>query len=73
MKRLTGKHMLVNIIALALVLGFNIFVTTTVVPAAETEAVQFNVNTSMADNLAALKGKSVTVSLASGQTIWHCK
>jgi hypothetical protein len=40
--------------------------------AAETEskeAVQFNVNTSLADNLAALKGKTVTVALSSGQTI----
>lgn len=69
MKRLTGKQTLVTLIALAMVLGFNIFITATVAPAAETGAVQFNVNTSMADNLAALKGKSVTLSLASGQTI----
>jgi hypothetical protein len=69
MKRLTRKQTLVALIAFAMVLGFNVFLTTTVVPAAETETVQFNVNTSMADNLAALKGKSVTISLASGQTI----
>jgi hypothetical protein len=33
------------------------------------EAVQLNVKTSLADNLAALKGKTVTVALSSGQTI----
>jgi len=69
MKRLTKKQTLVTLIALAMIFGGNIFMTATIVSAAETEAVQFNVSASMADNLVALKGKSVTVSLASGQTI----
>ena len=33
------------------------------------EAVQLNVNLSLADNLAALKGKTVTVTLSAGQTL----
>jgi hypothetical protein len=33
------------------------------------EAVQLNVNISLADNLAALKGKTVTVTLSAGQSL----
>lgn len=69
MKRLTSKHTLVAIIALTMLFGFNLFLNAKYVPAAEPEAAQFNVDTSMAENLAMLKGKSVTISLASGQTI----
>lgn len=39
------------------------------VSAADKETAQFNVNTSMVENLTALKGKAVTIYLASGQTI----
>jgi len=37
--------------------------------AAEKDAVQFSVNMSMTENLTALKGKTVTVHLASGQAL----
>lgn len=66
MKRLTGRCMLAAIVALTLIFG-GIPVSTTSA-AAQTDAA-FNVNSSMADNLAALKGKSVTLHLASGQTL----
>ncbi len=69
MQRSTGKYALAAVIALAMIMGANLLGMVKTVPAAETEAVQFNVNTTMADNLAMLKGKSVTLSLASGQTI----
>jgi hypothetical protein len=69
MKRFSGKQTVVVLVVLSLVLSFNIILGTRVVSAADTEAVSFNVNASMADNLAALKGKPVTVHLASGQTI----
>ncbi|MEN6438640.1 MAG: hypothetical protein ABFD97_08655 [Syntrophobacter sp.] len=39
------------------------------VSAADKETAQFNVNTSMVENLTTLKGKAVTIYLASGQTI----
>jgi hypothetical protein len=68
MKRFTGKQILLAVISLALVFGFSLIKVGGVV-AAGTEAVQFNVSTSMADNLSLLKGKTVTVYLVSGQTI----
>ncbi|MGA2400730.1 MAG: hypothetical protein ABSG91_03370 [Syntrophobacteraceae bacterium] len=69
MKRLTGKQTLVAIIALTMIFGFNLLIMAKNVPAAQTETVQFNVDTSMMENLVVLKGKSVTIYLASGQTI----
>ena len=59
-------------IALIVIVGGIPFMTPRGVLAGDTEAkpsFQFNVNTSMADNLTALKGKSVTVTLSAGQTI----
>jgi len=69
MRKLKGKHALVIIVALTIIFGFNLLISATNVPAAETEAAQFNVNTSMMENLVVLKGKSVTLYLVSGQTI----
>ncbi len=69
MRRLTGKQILSAIIALSMIFGFDLFINAKIAPAAETETVQFNVNTSMMENLALLKGKNVTVYLTSGQTI----
>jgi hypothetical protein len=69
MERMMTKNTLVAIVALTMIWGCNLFVCATRVPAAETESAQFNVNKSMEENLALLKGRSVTISLASGQTI----
>ncbi|MGC9966751.1 MAG: hypothetical protein ABSE08_15205 [Syntrophobacteraceae bacterium] len=69
MKRLTGKRTLVAIIALTMILGFNLFMNVKNVTAAEPETAQFSVDTSIMENLALLKGKSVTLYLTSGQTI----
>ncbi len=66
MKKLTGRYTLAAMIGLTLLFG-GILASTTGA-AAQTDAA-FNVNSSMADNLAALKGKSVTLHLASGQTL----
>ena len=68
MKKSTGKLVLSAAIALAIVFGFSLIKVESVTSAGP-EAVQFNVSTSMADNLSMLKGKTVTVYLASGQTI----
>jgi len=54
------------------VIGAGCFILPGNLPAAAPEAAQavsFNVNTSMADNLAALKGKTITVTLSTGQAI----
>jgi len=69
MKKLIGKHALTAVVALTMIFGFNLLINAGIVRAAETEAAQLNANTSMMENLAALKGKSVTVYLISGQTI----
>jgi hypothetical protein len=67
----TGS-ILVVIIALIVIFGINPFVVPQSFSASEEgikEAAGFNVNTSMMENLAGLKGKSVTLTLSSGQTI----
>ena len=69
MRKLNGKHVLLTIVALTIIFGFNLLISTKNVPAAETDAAQFNVNTSMMENLVVFKGRSVTLYLASGQTI----
>jgi len=68
MKKCIGKQTLVALVALAVVLGASLSIGPVIV-SAQTESIQFNVNTTMAENLAMLKGKSVTVSLTTGQTI----
>jgi len=68
MKKATFKQMLLAALAIAAVLGPSLIYAESVM-AAETDAIQFNVSASMADNLFMLKGKTVTVYLASGQTI----
>ena len=68
MKKSTGKQVLLAAIVLSIVFGFSLSKVESVA-AAGTEAVQFNPSASMADNLSMLKGKTVTVYLASGQTI----
>ncbi len=68
MKKCAGKHVLLTAIGLAMIFGFSLSKVESVA-AAGVEAVQFNVDASMADNLSMLKGKTVTVYLASGQTI----
>lgn len=60
------------VIAAAMILGVSLLLMAASVPAAEPEgkqAVQFNVNLTMADNLVALKGRTVTVTLSSGQAV----
>jgi hypothetical protein len=72
MKRSKNGSTYAIMTVLLMVLLANLFFISKVALAAEPEskeAVQFNVNTSLADNLAVLKGKTVTVSLSSGQTI----
>lgn len=72
MKRLERRSLLVVIIALIVIFGVNPFVVPQSFSAGEEgikEAASFNVNTSMMENLVGLKGKSVTLTLSSGQTI----
>ncbi|MBF0551948.1 MAG: hypothetical protein HQK60_15615 [Deltaproteobacteria bacterium] len=69
MKKLIRKQTLAAVIVLTMILGFTFFTQTKDVQAAEPEIVKFNVDTSLTENLVMLKGKSVTVFLASGQTI----
>ena len=71
MKALKGKVQLVAGFALIALLMVNLVVTLQTVQAAgETkEYVQFNTGIPLADNLIAFKGKTVTVSLSSGQTM----
>jgi hypothetical protein len=71
MKALKGKVLLVTGFALIALLMVNLVVTLQTVQAAgETkEYVQFNAAIPMADNLIAFQGKTVTVSLSSGQAM----
>jgi hypothetical protein len=69
MKKSNGKRALVALVALTVILGLNFSTSRKDAAAAGTEAVQFNVNTSVAENLAAFKGKSVTIYLISGHTL----
>lgn len=72
MKRLNGKSLIAAVIALILVFGVNSILISQSYSAGEEgtkEVARFDVNTSMVDNLAALKGKSVTVTLSTGQPI----
>ena len=68
MRKLAGKHVLLGVAVVAVIIGLGIFMGEKPAPAAS-ETVELNANTSMLDNLVALKGKSVTAHLASGQTI----
>jgi hypothetical protein len=66
------KTSMVAFVALLVIIGVLLFMTPKSVSAADTEvkpSFQFDVNTSMADNLVALKGKSVTITLSPGQSI----
>lgn len=72
MERLNRRSVIVAAIALVMIFGVNSFLVPQSFSAGEEgikEAAGFDVNTSMKDNLAALKGKSVTVTLSSGQAI----
>ncbi|MGA2731934.1 MAG: hypothetical protein ABSG35_04895 [Syntrophobacteraceae bacterium] len=72
MKKLNRKNIMVTVIALLMIFGVNSFIAPRSFSASEEgikEAAGFDVNTSMMENLAALKGKSVTLTLSSGQTI----
>jgi len=72
MKKLGRRYRPIVLIAAAIILGMSLIGMSRNVRAAGAEsqqAVQLNVNSSMADNLAAFKGKSVTVILSSGQTM----
>jgi hypothetical protein len=71
MKALKRKSLLVTGFALIALLMVNLLVMVQTVQAAgETkEYVQFNAAIPLADNLMAFKGKTVTVSLSSGQTM----
>jgi hypothetical protein len=72
MKRSRVYAILIIITATFMFLGITILVVPKAVTAANTEtkeAIQFNVGTTMAFNLASLKGKLITVTLSSGQTL----
>ncbi|MFZ2445230.1 MAG: hypothetical protein WAW37_02640 [Syntrophobacteraceae bacterium] len=72
MRRLNRKSIMVAVIALIMIFGVNSFIVPQSFSAGEEGtkgAVRFDANTSMKDNLAALKGKSVTVTISSGQAI----
>ena len=69
MRRFNGKRVLMVVVALSIVLGFSLLINTKTVSAAGADAAQFNADTSMMENLLALKGKTVTVYLMSGQPI----
>jgi hypothetical protein len=70
MKILKGKSLATGLILMTLLL-VNLFVTPQTAQAAGSpkEYVQLNASIPLADNLTALKGKMVTVSLSSGQTM----
>jgi len=69
MKVLKGKGLAAGLVLMALLL-VNLFVTLQTAQAAEDpEYVQLNTAKPLADNLIALKGKTVAVSLSSGQTV----
>jgi hypothetical protein len=72
MKKYKNRSPYAVVTILIMTLLANSFFISKAVLAAESEskeAVQFNANTTLADNLTALKGKTVTVALSSGQTI----
>jgi hypothetical protein len=67
MNRLIRKSVVVAVAALILVFGVTILIPQSY--SAGEEAARFDVNTSIGDNLTALKGKSVIVTLSGGQAI----
>jgi len=72
MKKLNRKNVMVTVIVLITIFGVNSFTAPPSFSAGEEgikEAAGFDVNTSMMENLVGLKGKSVTLTLSSGQTI----
>jgi len=72
MKRLNGKSVKLSIAALIMVFGVNLLVITQSFSAGEEsakEAARLDVSKSMQDNLAAMKGKIVTVTVTTGQSI----
>ncbi len=72
MKRLNRKSVIVAVLALIMIFGVNSFTAPRSFSAGEEgikEAAGFDVNTSMMENLVRLKGKSLTLTLSSGQTI----
>ena len=72
MKKLYRNRIMVTVIALIMIFGASSFIAPRSFSAGEEgikEAVAFDVNTSMMENLVTLKGKSVTLTLSSGQTI----
>jgi hypothetical protein len=72
MKRLNRMNVITAVIALIMVFGVNSILISQGYSAGEEgtkEVARFDVNTSMVDNLAPLKGKSVTVTLSTGQAI----
>ncbi len=72
MKKLNRKNLMITLLALIMIFGLNSFMAPRGFSAGEEgikEAAGFDVNTSMMENLAGLKGKSVTLTLSSGQTI----
>lgn len=63
------EHTLVVLAVFLMILGYSISMGAGIARSAETGSAQLSASTSLQENLAALKGKTVTVSLASGQTI----
>ncbi len=72
MKKLNRKNITVTVLALIMIFGVNSFMAPRSFSSGEEgikEAAGFDVNTSMMENLVGLRGKSVTLTLSSGQTI----
>jgi hypothetical protein len=68
MSESAGKRVLFAVVFFAMIVVLS-FTKVESIPAAGTDTFQFNVSASMEDNLSMLRGKTVTVYLATGQTI----
>ena len=72
MIKLEAKTLLLGGLALVILLGANLFVTTHSAPAGEakkTGSAYYNLNLSFTDNLLMFKGKYVNITLSSGKTM----
>ena len=72
MRRFQSRRMVaMSTVTIVVLLSSLLFISTgaLAVEAGSKDAAQFNVNTSLSDNLIALKGKIVTVTLSSGQAM----
>ena len=68
MSKSAGKQVFFAFVVFAMILGIGLTRVEST-PAAGTDTFQFDISASMQENLSMLKGKTVTVYLATGQTI----